>query len=237
MNEKMVAQYWHGDDPIGKRLQVKGQSMRVVGVAKLAKYATFTEAPKAFFYVPLRQNFSIRATLNIRTSVQPATLAASLAREIHALDGSLAPFDVITMRESINFTALSSQRIVVALLAIFGGLALVLAAVGLYGVMAYAVSQSTRDLGLRMALGARRSNLLWLVISHGLALTAGGVVLGTAGALSLTRLIGNLLYKVSPRDPFAFGSALVVIAIASTTACLLPAWRATLINPVRALRE
>ncbi len=141
------------------------------------------------------------------------------------------------MRESINFTALSSQRIVVALLAIFGGLALVLAAVGLYGVMAYAVSQSTRDLGLRMALGARRSNLLWLVISHGLALTAGGVVLGTAGALSLTRLIGNLLYKVSPRDPFAFGSALVVIAIASTTACLLPAWRATLINPVRALRE
>ena len=141
------------------------------------------------------------------------------------------------MRESINFTALSSQRIVVALLAIFGGLALVLAAVGLYGVMAYAVSQSTRDLGLRMALGARRSNLLWLVISHGLALTAGGVVLGTAGALSLTRLIGNLLYKVSPRDPFAFGSALVVIAIASTTACLLPAWRATPINPVRALRE
>jgi putative ABC transport system permease protein len=103
--------------------------------------------------------------------------------------------------------------------------------------MAYAVSQSTRDLGLRMALGARRANLLWLVLSHGLVLTAGGVVLGIAGALSLTRLIENLLYKVSPRDPFAFGSAFVVLAIASTTACLLPAWRATRTDPVRALRE
>ncbi len=233
VNEKMVAQYWHGEDPIGKRLQVKGQSMRVVGVAKLAKYSTFAEAPKAFFYVPLRQNFSIRNTLNIRTSVQPATLAASLAREIHALDANLAPFEVITMREEINFTALSSQRVVVGLLGIFGGLALVLAAVGLYGVMAYAVSQSTRDLGLRMALGARRANLLWLVLSHGLVLTAGGVVLSIAGALSLTRLIENLLYKVSPRDPFAFGSAFVVLAIASTTACLLPAWRATRTDPVR----
>jgi len=237
VNEKMVAQYWRGEGPVGKRLQVKGQSMRVVGVAKLAKYSTFAEAPKAFFYVPLRQNFSIRNTLNIRTSVAPATLAASLAREIHALDANLAPFEVITMRESINFTALSSQRVVVALLGIFGGLALVLAAVGLYGVMAYAVSQSTRDLGLRMALGARRANLLWLVLSHGLVLTAGGVVLGAAGALSLTRLIENLLYKVSPRDPLAFGSALVVMAIASTTACLLPAWRATRTDPVRALRE
>ncbi len=237
VNEKMVAQYWHGDDPVGERLQVKGQSMRVVGVAKLAKYYTFAEPPKAFFYVPLRQNFSIRASLNIRTSVAPATLAASLAREIHALDANLAPFEVITMRESINFTALASQRVVVALLGIFGGLALVLAAVGLYGVMAYAVSQSTRDLGLRMALGAGRSNLLWLVLSHGLVLTAGGVVLGAAGALSLTRLIQNLLYKVSPRDPLAFGSALVVMAIASTTASLLPAWRATRTDPVRALRE
>src|SRR5438445_4524477 len=102
--------------------------------------------------------------------------------------------------------------------------------------MACAVSQSTRDLGLRMALGARRANLLWLVLSHGLVLTAGGVVLGAAGALSLTRLIENLLYKVSPRDPLAFGSALVVMAIASTTACLLPAWRATRTDPVRALR-
>jgi macrolide transport system ATP-binding/permease protein len=237
VNEKMVAQYWHGEDPIGKRLQVKGQSMRIVGVAKLAKYYTFAEPPKAFFYVPLRQNFFREATLNVRTWVAPATMAASLAREIHALDANLAPFEMITMRENINFTALSSQQVVVALLSIFGSLALVLAAVGLYGVMAYAVSQSTHELGLRMALGAGRSDLLRLVVSHGLVLTAGGVALGATAALALTRLIENLLYQVSPRDPLAFGSALLVMAVTSCAACWLPAWRATRIDPARALRE
>lgn len=237
VNEKMVAQYWRGEDPVGKRFQLKDQWLRVVGIAKLTKYSTFAEAPKAFFYVPLRQTFSIRANLNMRTSVDPATMAAALAREIHALDANVAPLQVITMRQHINLTALSSQRIVVALLGIFGGLALLLATIGLYGVMSYAVSQSTRELGLRMALGAAPSDLLWLVLSHGFALTAGGVVLGTAAALALTRLVGNLLYKVSPRDPLAFGSALAVMAIASWAACFVPAWRATRIDPIRALRE
>jgi predicted permease len=237
VNEKMVAQYWRGEDPVGKRFQVKEQWLRVVGVAKLAKYSTFAEAPKAFFYVPLRQNFSIRANLNMRTSVNPGTMAAALAREIHALDANVAPLQLITMRQHINLTALASQQIVVALLAIFGGLALLLAAIGLYGVMSYSVSQSTRELGLRMALGAAPADLLWLVLSHGFALTAGGVVLGAAAALALTRLVGNLLYQVSPHDPRAFGSAFVVMVIASWAACFVPAWRATRIDPVRALRE
>ena len=114
---------------------------------------------------------------------------------------------------------------------------MLLAAVGLYGVMSYTVSQSTRELGLRMALGADASDLLRLVMSHGLALMAGGVVLGAAAALGLTRLIGNLLYKVSPHDPVAFGSAFLVMAIASLAACFLPAWRATRTDPVRALRD
>jgi ABC-type antimicrobial peptide transport system permease subunit len=141
------------------------------------------------------------------------------------------------MREQINLSALASQKIAVGLLSIFGGLALLLAAIGLYGVMSYAVSQSTRELGLRMALGARASDVLRLVMSHGLALSAGGVLLGAVAALLLTRLIGNLLYKVSPRDPVAFGSAFIVMTIASLAACLLPAWRATRIDPVRALRN
>ena len=123
------------------------------------------------------------------------------------------------------------------MLGLFGGLALLLAAIGLYGVMSYAVSQSTRELGLRMALGAGASDLLRLVMSHGLALTAGGVVVGGAAALGLTRLIGDLLYKVSPRDPLAFGTALVAMTIAAAAACLLPAWRATRTDPARALRD
>ena len=237
VNETMAARYWHGEDPVGKRLQVKGKTMQVIGIAKTTKYSSFREAPKPFFYVPLRQNFSMRAGLSIRTNLKPGVMAAALAREVHALDAHLAPYEVTTMREEINFTALASQRVAVALLSIFGGLALLLAAIGLYGVMSYAVSQSTRELGLRMALGARASDVLRLVMSHGLALSAGGVLLGAVAALLLTRLIGNLLYKVSPRDPVAFGSAFIVMTIASLAACLLPAWRATRIDPVRALRN
>lgn len=237
VNEKMVAQYWHGEDPVGKRIQLKGQWLRVVGVAKLAKYGSFAEAPKPFFYVPLRQDFSSRTSLNIRTSQDPAAIAADLTRIIHDLDPNLAPSEVITMRQHINLSALRSQQIAVALLSIFGGLALLLAAVGLYGVMSYSVSQSTRELGLRMALGARPAHLLRLVLSHGLVLTAAGVVLGTIAGLLLTRLFATLLYHVSPRDPFAFGLALVVMSLASFAACFFPAWRATRTNPVRALRD
>ncbi|HEV3459382.1 MAG TPA: FtsX-like permease family protein, partial [Thermoanaerobaculia bacterium] len=123
------------------------------------------------------------------------------------------------------------------LLFAFCGLALALSAVGLYGVMSYAVAQSTRELGLRMALGASAPELLRLVISHGLALTAGGVALGAAAALGLTRLMGDMLYKISPRDPLAFGSALAVMAVVALAACLLPAWRATRTDPVQALRN
>src|SRR6202040_646115 len=130
-----------------------------------------------------------------------------------------------------------TQRLAATLLAIFGGMALFLAAIGLYGVMSYAVSQSTRELGLRMALGAGASNVLRLVISRGLALMLGGVLLGAAVALGLTRLLGNLLYRVSPRDPLAFGAAFAVMTIASLAACFLPAWRATRTDPAEALRD
>jgi predicted permease len=237
VNEKMVGQYWHGQDPVGKRIQVKDQWLQVVGVAKTSKYQTFQEAPKAFFYVPLRQNMAIRAFLNIRTSRDPAAMATAVPREIRALDANLAPSEIVTMREHINQTALATQQIAVALLSIFGGLALLLAGIGLYGVMSYSVSQRTRELGLRMALGAGAAHVLRRVISHGFALTAGGILVGLAASLGLTRLIGNLLYQVDPRDPLAFGLALAVMLITSMTACFLPAWRATRIDPVQALRE
>jgi len=237
VNERMVAKYWRGEDPVGKRLQLKDKWLRVIGVAKLAKYGSFSEPPKPFFYVPLRQHFSIRTTVAIRTTKDPAAMAADLTRVIHELDPNLAAAEVITMRQHINRTALSRQQIGVALLSIFGGLALLLAAVGLYGVISYSVSQSTREFGLRMALGARRSHVLRLVLSHGLWLTAIGVVLGAAGAFALTRLFATMLYHVSPRDPFAFGSAFVVMTAASVAAGFFPAWWATQTNPVRVLRD
>jgi ABC-type antimicrobial peptide transport system permease subunit len=193
------------------------------------------EAPKPFFYVPLRQNFSPVVALHVRTSQRPATMAAALVREIHALDANVAPSELITMREQVERTT-AAQRISVTILVVFGGLAVVLAAIGLYGVMASTVSQGSRELALRMALGADAADLLRLVLSKGLALTAGGLVLGLVAALQVTRLLGYLLYKVSPRDPIAFASAFGVIAVASLVACVVPAWRATRTDPLRALR-
>ncbi len=236
VNETMAAKYWGGRNPIGERVQVKGRWMQVVGVAKDSKYESMREMPKPFFYVPQRQNFSVGAGLYIRTPLRPETMATTLAREVRALDPDLALYEVITLQEQLDRST-SPQLVAVTLVAVLGGLALLLAAIGLYGVMSYTVSQSARELGLRMALGADASNLLRLVMSRGLTLTAGGVILGAAVALGLTRLLGNLLYKVSPRDPLAFGSALVVMTIASLAACFLPAWRATRVDPARALRH
>ena len=236
VNETMAKRYWSGKDPIGERVQVKGRWIRVVGVAKDSKYQSVRETPKPFFYVPWRQNASVGTGLYIRTPLSAETMATAVAREIHALDGSLAPYEMITMQEQVDRST-SAQLVAVTLVGVLGGLALLLAAIGLYGVMSYAVSQSSRELGLRMALGADASNVLRLVMSRGLGLMLGGVLLGGAVALALTRLMGNMLYKVSPRDPLAFGAAFAVMAIAALAACCLPAWRAARTDPARALRD
>ena len=236
VNETMARRYWKGRNPLGERLQMKGRSLRVVGVAKDAKYSSVREAPTPFFYVPLRQNPSDRAWLHVATPLSPQVMGAAIAREVRALDANLAPYEVITLQEQLQRST-SAQMAAVTLVGILGGLVLLLAAIGLYGVMSYAVSQSSRELGLRMALGAEASNLLRLVVSRGMALTGAGVLLGAASALLLTRLLGNLLYQVSPRDPVAFGSALAIMAAVSFGACLMPAWRAMRTDPAKVLRD
>ena len=235
VNETMAARYWAGKNPIGDRLQVKDKWLEIVGVSKTSRYYSMREMPKPFFYVPLRQKFSVGAALNIRTKLRPETMAAALSRELKAMDANLALYEVISLQEQLDRST-SAQKVAVTLTGVLAGLALVLASIGLYGVMSYTVSQSTRELGLRMALGARTPELFRLVISRGLALTAGGILLGAAAALGLTRLLGYLLYKVSPRDPLAFGSAFLILLIVSLIACLLPAWRATRVDPIVALR-
>jgi len=210
--------------------------LRVVGVAADSKYESMRENPKPFFYVPLAQDFVGGPSLYIRTNLPLQNVAAALLREVHALDANLALYETITLQEQVNRST-APQLVAVTLVSILGGLALLLAAVGLYGVMSYAVAQSMRELGLRMALGAGAGNLLRLVVLRGLKLTAGGVLFGGLAALLLTRLFGKLLYDVSPRDPLAFGSALAVMMIASVAACLLPAWRAMRTDPARVLRD
>ncbi len=235
VNQAMAAQYWRGRDPVGDRMAVNGRWMRIVGVAAVSKYRSLTEAGKPFFYIAMRQN-TIGLNLHIRTSLEVATMHKLLVREIRALDPNLAPGELITLREHVERTT-GVQRAAAVILGVFGGLALVLAMIGIYGVMAYTVTQRTRELGLRMALGAHAPDLLRLVLSQGLRLTAAGVVLGGGAALLLTRLIGTLLYRVSPRDPMAFGLALGTMTCAGVLACLIPAWRASRIDPLRALRD
>ncbi len=236
VNQTMVARYWHGQNPIGERVQVKGNWAQVVGVVKDSKYYSIDEAARPFFYVPLRQYFDLEPEIHIRTTQALQTIQTALLREVRALDPNLPLYEMIKLQEQVNRST-AQQLAAVALVALFGGLALLLASIGLYGVMSYTVSQGTRELGLRMALGAGTSNVLRLVLSRGLLLTATGMAIGVALALLLTRLLGNLLYQVSPRDPLAFIAALAVMAIASAAACFLPAWRATRTDPIRALRE
>ena len=236
VNQTMTARYWRGQNPVGQRLQVKGRWVQVVGLVADSKYESMRESPRPFFYVPLRQDFVIGPGLNIRTTQPLQSIAAAVRQEVRALDANLALYEMITLQEQVNRST-SPQLVAVTLVAILGGLALLLAGIGLYGVMSYAVAQSTRELGLRMALGAGASNLFRLVISRGLALTAGGVLLGAAVGLAITRLLGALLYNVSPRDPLAFGSALAVTTTTAIAACFLPAWRATRTDPARVLRD
>jgi len=236
VNETLAAKYWKGKDAVGQRMQVKGRWMTVVGVAKDSKYENVREAPRAFFYVPLRQNFAVSTTLHVRSEESAQALSAEVAREVKALDADLAAYELVPMGEVVR-RATASQQAAVKMLAMLGGLALLLAAIGLYAVMAYAVSQSARELGLRMALGAGQYDLLRLVMVRGVTLTVIGVAVGAAVAIGLTRLMGDLLYRVSPRDPAAFGAAFVVMIVTAVAACFLPAWRAMRLDPMRTLRS
>ena len=236
INETMAAKYWPGKDPIGQRFKSQDRWLQIVGVAKKVNYEDKLELPRAFFYMPVRQNFSVSNSLLIRTRETPGAVRNALTREVHALDPNLAPTAPFRVGEQVNRKGYQ-QRLAATLIAIFGAMALFLATIGLYAVMSYSVSQSTRELGMRIALGAGIRDIIRLVLSRGLRLTVAGIAIGGLAAFLLTRLMGNLLYKVSPRDPLAFGSALAVIAIASLAACFIPARRATRIDPVQALRE
>ena len=235
VDQTIATQFFRGADPVGRRIQLKGRWLQIVGMARTAKTRNLLETPRPFLYVPLRQSFSPVVALHIRTTQAPSTLAPMLVREIHALDGNVAPSEVITMREQVERTT-APQRIGVTIVVVFATLALALAGVGLYGVTAAAVSHQAREFAVRMALGADGADLLRLVMSRTVLLTGAGVVLGVGAALLTTRLLGYLLYNVSPRDPAAFGFALVVSALASLAASLIPAWRATRTDPLLALR-
>src|SRR5258705_9872776 len=172
-DETMAAQFWRGAGPVGRSMEVHGRPVRIVGVARAAKYRNLLETPKPFFYLPLRQRFSPVAALHVRTSQTPEAFAPALVAAIRAIDAGVSPGEVITMREQVDRTT-SSQIIAVTILTVFGALALLLAAVGLYGVMASTVSQSARELAVPPALGAHAAGPPRLLKAEGRNLTAGG---------------------------------------------------------------
>ena len=236
VNRTMATRFWRSEDPVGRRLKVNGHWAIVVGVAADAKYESMREDPRPFFYVPLQQDFDRAPALYLRTAQPVQATADSLLQQVHALDANLGLYEMITLQEQVN-RATSPQLVAVTLVGLLGGLAVILAGIGLYGVISYSVAQSRRELGLRMALGADRARLLRMVMARGLRLTAAGILVGAAVGFALTRLLGNLLFSVSPHDPVAFGSALAIMTIITVAACLVPAWRAMRVDPTQVLRS
>ncbi len=236
VNRTMAARFWRGQDPIGRRVKVKNHWAIVAGVVADSKYESMREDPKPFFYVPLRQDFSRAPVLYLRTTQPLQVISDALVEKVRALDANVALNELITLQEQVNRST-SPQLVAVTLVSLLGGLTVILAAIGLYGVISYSVAQSGRELGLRMALGADGTRLLRMVLVRGLRLTACGILIGMAVGLAVTRLLGNLLFHVSPHDPVAFGTALVTMTIVAFAACLLPAWRAMRVDPIKVLRS
>jgi predicted permease len=236
VNRTMAARFWHGQDPIGRRVKLKDHWAIVVAVVADSKYESMREDPMPFFYVPLRQDFARAPVLYLRTTQPLQVISDALVGQVRALDANVALNELITLQEQVNRST-SPQLVAVTLVSLLGGLTVILAAVGLYAVISYSVAQGRRELGLRMALGADGARLLRMVLLRGLRLMAGGILIGMAVGLVLTRLLGNLLFNVSPHDPVAFGSALMTMTVVAVAACLLPAWRAARVDPMQALRN
>ena len=237
VNERMAQQFWPGEDAIGKRFRFPGEEFTtIVGIARDAKYNGVAEDPIPFIYEALRQRYTPAAALHVRAQADAAGLAPAVRREVLALDPTLSVFNIRTLEDQV-FDSLQPLRVNVVLLTTFGVLALSLAAIGLYGVANYSVAQRTREIGVRMALGAQPAAVLRLVLGQGLALVALGLALGLGLAYAGSFVIPPaLLPNVSARDPWTFAGTAAVLAVVAFAASYVPARRATRIDPLIALR-
>lgn len=237
VNEKLARDYWPAG-AIGRRITLPGESAarQVVGIARTANYTTWGEAPQASVYVPLGQSYSDAMTLYVRTRTDPAALEVAIDREIRAAGPEILAADRRTGREIVD-GGLFQARMGVGLLTVFGVLALALASIGLYGILAYAVNQRKREIGLRMALGASPSRVRNLILGEGAMLVAAGLVIGAAASFWAGGLLSRMLYGVSPADPVSLGAAAAVLCAVALLACYAPARAATRLDPLEALRE
>ena len=235
MDQTAARRYWPGQDPLGKRLRVWGSLFTVVGVVRNSTHTFVNELPEPMVYMSFFQA-GYETIVQLKTEGNPFDLAPAVENAIHAIDPQLPVFDVRSMRES---TQMASTFAVIesALAGMFALIGLVLAVTGIYGVVAYRTQLRTHEIGVRMALGASRVDVLRLVLSQGLWLTAIGLALGLAFALGLTRMIVRLLYGIAANDPLTVVSVVMLLGAMSLLACYLPAHRAMRWNPVTAIRE
>jgi predicted permease len=236
INETMAKRFWPDQDAIGKRFKFFGQDFfnQVVGIAKDSKYNFIGEEAQPFIYQATTQVYQPQLSLFVKAA-RPQAVLGTVRGEVQQLDRNLPLTGVFTLNDIFD-QALWAPRMAASLLAVFAGLSLVLSVIGIYGVMAYAVSQRTRELGIRMALGASRQDVLRLVVMQGLRLTVMGVAFGLIASFAVTRLVVSLLYDVSPTDVVTFTAVPVLLAAAAMVASYVPALRATRIDPMVALR-
>jgi predicted permease len=238
INETLAHRYWQGQDPIGKRLKIGSEHapfLEVVGVAQDGKYITLGEPPMNYIFLPLSQNYDGRTTLIVRTSGNPKSLAAMVRNEVQKLDDQLPLFGIKTMREFLE-RLLSGPESIAGMVMVFGIIALLLAVIGIYGVMSYSVIQRTHEIGIRIAIGAERRDILKLVVGQGMGLSLIGVFLGLGGAMALTRVTSSLLYGIDAANPLTFVAASLVLTLVALLTCFLPARRASQVDPMVALR-
>jgi predicted permease len=237
VTQAFVRRFLGSGSPVGRRVHGWGKWFTVVGVAADSKYHTVNEAPMPYFYVPFRQVFrqDLEIAFYVRVAGDPANAIAMMRREVQSMDPSVGVFDAMPLTESIG-ASLFPQKVGALLLGMLGLIALVLAAAGLYSVMAYSISQRTQEIGIRMALGAGSGDVLLMVLRQGMAMTLAGLVVGAAGAVAVTRLAAGALIGVSATDPQIFVGGVLFLALVAASACYLPARRATRIDPNVALR-
>ena len=238
VNEAMAARFWPGEDPLGKRFfffSEDGQFRRVIGMVRNSVVTQIGEDPQMQVYLPMRQNYTPTGVLHVRTAGAPESVLSTVRTKVQALDRNLALTNENTIQALIG-QGLWAARMGAALLSLFGLLALALAAIGVYGVLAYNVNQRRQEIGIRLALGAQPSDVLRMVVGQGMMLTLIGSVIGVALAYLLSLQVSTLLYGVSAADPVAFLGVPMILALVAFVACYIPARRATHVDPVIALR-
>jgi putative ABC transport system permease protein len=239
INEPFAKRHWPNEDPLGKRIRVGDQTSEpseIVGVVKALKQDQWTADPNLEMYVPQSQAPPRGLTLVVRTSGDPTALVGAIENQVWAIDKNVPVSEIRTMQEVVA-GAIEQHRFNLFLLGLFAFVALVLALVGIYGVMSESVSARTHEIGIRMALGARAADVLRMVVGQGMTLATIGIVIGLFGAFWLTRFMATLLYEVSPTDSATFLLIPLVVALVVLCACLVPARRATKVDPLIALRD